>query len=75
MDFKLTADIVFTGGSIITVDKSNTIHTGLAVKGNKILLSVAKRMQKNLSEKKQRSLTSPVGASYPALLILTFIRV
>lgn len=37
MDFKLTADIVFTGGSIITVDKSNTIHTGLAVKGNKIL--------------------------------------
>lgn len=37
MDFKLTADLVFKGGPIITVDKDNSIHTGLAVKGNKIL--------------------------------------
>ncbi len=37
MEFKLTADLVFVGGPVITVDKNNAIHSGLAVKGNRIL--------------------------------------
>ncbi len=37
MEFKLTADLVFTGGPVITVDQTNSIHSGLAVKGNRIL--------------------------------------
>ncbi len=39
MDFKLTADYVFKGGSVITVDKDNSVHSGLAVLGNKILFA------------------------------------
>lgn len=37
MEFKLLANLVFLGGSVISVDEANSLHSGLAVKGNKIL--------------------------------------
>ncbi|MDO4544758.1 MAG: amidohydrolase [Bacillota bacterium] len=33
----MTADLIITGGPVITVDKNNSVHRAVALKGNKIL--------------------------------------
>ena len=71
----MSADLIISGGSVITVDKENRIAEAVAVKGNKIIyVGNQKGVEKFRSTKTKEIDLKVAGLSYRGLSNLIYIQ-